>query len=121
MPVFLDLPERVTPENPCLNCGKLLDRATPVNDPDAKPHEGAISICFACGHVMQFDAHGKFVPLSDEAALAIAGDPDFLRIANARGAAWRAYQKSKAKRTNRDQSENGTATLVGRPCQTAKS
>ena len=41
----------------CLNCGAELDAATNVEKVDDKviPHDGDVSVCSGCGHVMIFE------------------------------------------------------------------
>jgi hypothetical protein len=102
------------PRQACLNCGKKLDMAAAADRSGVAPHKGALTICWDCGHIMEFGDNGEFLPLSDEAALSIAGDKEFLRIVEARGAARRNYEKWKANRTNQDQDENGKPTLMDR-------
>jgi hypothetical protein len=67
-------PDHVTESCACLNCGKTLNRATPVNDVDG-PYPGAITICVMCGHIMAFADDMSFRELTVEETLAVAGDP----------------------------------------------
>jgi hypothetical protein len=67
-----------TPETRCLNCGKLIDGATPVGGGRA-PQEGDISICLDCHHLMIYDANMRVRALTDEEVVEIAGEPEVLR------------------------------------------
>jgi hypothetical protein len=64
-------------KNKCINCSEVLDMATSVEH-EVEPHEGAIAVCGACGHVMAFDPQLKFRELTDEEILAVAGSKDLL-------------------------------------------
>jgi hypothetical protein len=66
-----------TPESHCLNCGKLIDGATPV-DGGRAPQEGDISICLDCHHLMIYDANVRVRALTDEEIVEIAGEPEML-------------------------------------------
>ncbi len=52
---------------------------------DVKPHEGAISVCFQCGHIHAFGPDLRFRPLTDAEIVEIAGDPEIVLIGNIRG------------------------------------
>lgn len=69
---------------PCLGCGAMLDRASPM-DEGKKPHAGAITVCWTCGHVQAFDSDLNFRPLSDEETIDIAGHPEIVAVNNMRG------------------------------------
>jgi DNA-directed RNA polymerase subunit N (RpoN/RPB10) len=68
---------------PCLNCGKLLDSATGINDANAVA-PGCITICFSCGHVMAFDDNLMFRELTDEEVIEVAGDPRLVEFSKLR-------------------------------------
>jgi hypothetical protein len=72
-----------TPPNLCLECGKVVDSATNVEN--QRPSPGMFAICFYCGHVMAFDAALRLRPLTDEEMLEAAGDPRILAIQAGRG------------------------------------
>jgi len=74
----------IMPNNACLNCGDIMDRATSV-DHEFKPHEGAIAVCLKCGHIMSFDAQLKFRELTDEEIIDVSGNKTILDIQKARG------------------------------------
>jgi hypothetical protein len=83
----VDLKETRMEPNPCLNCGTVLDAATSVNkENDLVPYEGAISICFNCGHIMAFGKDLKFRELNDEEIKDIAGDKTLIAAQKARAA-----------------------------------
>ena len=64
-------------KNKCINCGYMLDMATSVQH-EVEPHEGAIAVCGACGHVMAFDPQMKFRELTDEEIVDVAGSKHLL-------------------------------------------
>lgn len=72
-----------TPENACLDCGKVLDAAFGVGH-RSKPHPGGITICMDCGHVQVFDGQLKFRALTDQEIIDIAGDEVILITQKAR-------------------------------------
>jgi hypothetical protein len=89
VPAFLfDSNDVRTKPTPCLNCGKLLDACTPVKNHDAKPDEGSLSLCWACGHLQVFQADGTFRELTGEEVVEVAGDPDII-MANTMRGPWR--------------------------------
>jgi hypothetical protein len=55
----------------------MLDMATSL-DTDVEPHEGAIAVCGACGHVMAFNAKSEFRELTDEEIVSVAGSKGLL-------------------------------------------
>lgn len=68
------------PANACLRCGALLDAATNAQlGNDSQPHEGAISICRECGHLMAFTADSRFRELTDEERAKVENHPDVQR------------------------------------------
>lgn len=69
----------------CLGCGQVLDAATVTDGKDVEPHEGAISLCWYCGHLQAFDAELKFRPLTDEEIVEIAGHPEIVLANTIRG------------------------------------
>jgi hypothetical protein len=58
----------------------MIDAQTSINH-ENDPEEGAIAIC-RCGHIMGFDAHLKFRPLTDQEVISIAGNPEVVKIQN---------------------------------------
>jgi hypothetical protein len=72
------------PEQPCLACGHLLDVATATN-PGHYPKEGAISLCWRCGHLQAFGPDLKFRPLTDAEMTEVAGHPAIVAANNIRG------------------------------------
>lgn len=44
----------------CPKCGKTLNSATSVDDPNAIPKEGDLSVCFGCGTLLEYE-EGWFV------------------------------------------------------------
>jgi DNA-directed RNA polymerase subunit RPC12/RpoP len=79
------------PKNKCLDCGKAMDGATSVEHTE-KPHEGSVSICFYCGHIMIFDEKLKFRELTDSEIIELAAHPTILRIQKARGQVLEKYR-----------------------------
>jgi hypothetical protein len=73
-----------TTENHCLNCGELIDAATPV-DGGRAPQTGDISICLDCHHLMVYDADMKVRALTNEEMVEIAGDSALIRAMKALG------------------------------------
>jgi DNA-directed RNA polymerase subunit N (RpoN/RPB10) len=69
----------VTTPCACLNCGKVLDRATPMSDTDG-PSPGAITVCLTCGHIMAFADNLAFRELTDEEVKEIAGNRTIIAI-----------------------------------------
>jgi hypothetical protein len=75
------------PESSCLNCGKVLDGATVVDEENAvRPVPGSISVCIHCGHVMAFDEKMQFRELTDDEIVEIAGDERLVAISRAMAA-----------------------------------
>lgn len=74
-------------ESHCLGCGTHLDAATHVNDSGKEyvPDDGAITICYKCGHVMAFDADTRLRELNTEEMYAVAGNKTLLLIVEAIG------------------------------------
>jgi hypothetical protein len=62
----------------CLGCGKVLDGATVTDGRDVKPHPGAVSICFSCGHIQMFADDMSFRPLTDDEIYEVAGHPELV-------------------------------------------
>ncbi len=60
----------------CHNCGTLNDDATDINNPDARPTEGDVSVCFYCAALALFtgDGYGTRAPTEEE-RLALLADP----------------------------------------------
>jgi hypothetical protein len=69
------------PKDACLNCGHELNAASNTTG-DAQPEPGDITICFYCGHLMEFDADLRLVKPSDATLSEIAGVPGFIRAMN---------------------------------------
>jgi hypothetical protein len=67
---------------PCLGCGKILDTSAPAGG--QRPHEGALSICWHCGHIQVFDEKMRFRPLTDDEIIEIAGHPALVAAMNIR-------------------------------------
>jgi hypothetical protein len=68
---------------PCLGCGKILDTSSPAGNQE-RPHEGALSICWDCGHVQVFDENLRFRPPTDDEIVEIAGHPAMVAALNIR-------------------------------------
>jgi acetyl-CoA carboxylase beta subunit len=83
------------PQSPCLNCGKLLDGATCI-DNDSMPDPGDVTICIYCGHLMMFDAQMRLRDLSDEKVRQVAGDGRIVAVQRARRVLERRAIESKA-------------------------
>jgi hypothetical protein len=72
-------------KNACLNCGKILDGATAIDEEGAvRPTPGAITVCMYCGHLMAFDERLHFRELTDAEIIEIAGDERLIAINRAR-------------------------------------
>jgi hypothetical protein len=72
-------------ENACLNCGKVLDGATAIDqEGEIRPTPGSITVCMYCGHLMAFDEQLHFRALTDEEIINIAGDERLIAINRAR-------------------------------------
>jgi len=76
--------ESHTPAAYCTNCKKLVDGATAISDPKARPHKGDFTICIYCGHVMIFDKGLTLRDLTDVEMVEIAGNRDVIKIQTAR-------------------------------------
>ncbi len=72
---------------PCPSCGKDLDSAFCATDPDARPKNGDLNICFYCGHFMSYNDDGSFRELTEIEMYEIAGNPDIIAIMKAMAAA----------------------------------
>jgi len=76
------------PPSACTNCGELLDMATGVtedlNDDPMPGVRECFTICIRCGHIMTFAEDLTLRDLTDEEALAVAGDKRMLAIQRAR-------------------------------------
>jgi hypothetical protein len=77
------------PATTCLTCGHRLDRAAALDDPDARPEPGAITLCIRCATVFVIDETlGLRLPTREEwDAFSIA---DLAAITRARAAIDRA-------------------------------
>lgn len=85
-----------TIETKCLGCGTRIDAATQIVREDgevAKPHEGAVTICLHCGHVMIYaDDHGRLRNPTEEELAELAADEAIVRFNNLRGPVLKAYE-----------------------------
>lgn len=71
------------PNPKCPACSTVMEGAVdPTGNEVAKP--GAISLCFSCGHLMAFTETMGLRDLNDEEMLAIAGDPDLIKLQKVR-------------------------------------
>jgi len=86
--------ENILPEQKCLNCGVITDRASGVISDDLVtgpviPEPGSITICIECGHIMAFAGDLTFRQLTDDEMKQVAGDPRIIAAQTARLAAKR--------------------------------
>ena len=72
-----------TPASRCSSCGTVNDAATSVEG-DKTPDEGSITVCLWCGHIMAYDTDLKLRELTNEEAIAVAGDKRILAIQRGR-------------------------------------
>jgi len=72
------------PESFCFACGDKMDAAVNIDGTSA-PHEGCLTVCLRCGHVMAFAADLKLRELTELEMYNIAGDPQLLAIQQVRG------------------------------------
>jgi hypothetical protein len=67
-----------TPESKCLNCGKVMDRASNPDGDHGPPEEGCLTLCIRCGAVMAFDRNLGLRGLTDQEIDEITSDPDYM-------------------------------------------
>lgn len=60
----------------CPSCGKLLSGATSLNEEDALPSPGDISVCMDCATILKFDNDLRLVAISNEE---FAGYPEDIK------------------------------------------
>lgn len=90
-----------TPENYCLNCGKLVDAASGQHE--HTPKEGDISICFYCSHIMAFDAQLRLRDLNNEEIQYVAGNKKIIKHLEALAN----FRKEKSKNENPTDQKRG--------------
>jgi hypothetical protein len=61
-----DLDTTRTPANFCLKCGYLIDAASSIRQPDAKPKAGDVSMCINCGALSRFRVDLTLEPLGQQ-------------------------------------------------------
>jgi hypothetical protein len=74
----MNAPDHRLKPSACLGCGRLLDGATVTDGEDRRPHPGAVSVCFYCGHVQIFGDDMGFRQLTDDEVIEIAGHPELV-------------------------------------------
>jgi hypothetical protein len=77
-PTYMKIGETSDLEVNCLNCGATLYKATSLNC-DEKPHEGAITICSECGHIMGLDFKLNVRELTGQEIVDLAGNPEVIK------------------------------------------
>lgn len=77
----------------CLDCGRELDTATSF-DSKQQPKPGDISICLHCGNVMVFADDLSLRELTEQDAHDIAGDPNLLKLQEARAKAMKQQKRN---------------------------
>jgi hypothetical protein len=85
----------------CLACGEVLDSSSRVENDDAKPGPGDVSICLYCHHVMVYaDEALTLRNPTDEEIIDMAGDPSLLLCMRALGAfkQWEATRAAASRR-----------------------
>ena len=60
-------------QNPA--CGRRIEGATCVSDPDAVPGPGTVTLCLYCGHIMVFTENMTLRDPTVAEYMQIAGDP----------------------------------------------
>ena len=73
-----------TPDEKCLACGHIVNRASNLTDEKRKPTAGDVSICLQCGHLMGFNDDMTLRELTSDEMYQIAGDKRILGIQKAR-------------------------------------
>lgn len=66
------------PENTCLNCGYLIDRARVCDSPITRPRPNDVTICMKCGEILIFDHELKFRKPNKDDLDSIATDTNLL-------------------------------------------
>ena len=66
------------PENTCLHCGYLIDRARACDSPITRPRPHDVTICTKCGEIMIFDHELKFRKPNDNDLRSIAKDTNLM-------------------------------------------
>ena len=74
-----------TPDNNCLNCGKVLTAASSFEAPRQGPEPGDIAICISCAHLHCYTSDLRLRQPTDEEIVEIAGDPEIVRMMKALG------------------------------------
>ena len=74
------------PASVCLNCGKRLNAAATMEDMNARPDPGDMTVCFYCGHLMAFADDLSMRELTDEEILDAGGNETILEIQKMRAA-----------------------------------
>jgi len=62
------------PENTCLRCGYMCDRASVCDSPITRPRPDDVTVCMKCGEIMIFDHELKFRKPNDDDLKSIATD-----------------------------------------------
>jgi len=62
------------PENTCLCCGYIIDRACVCDSPITRPRPNDVTICMKCGEIMIFDHELKFRKPNKDDLLSIGGN-----------------------------------------------
>jgi len=65
--------------NSCLNCGKAIDAAAPVEIGARPPQPGDIAICLGCAHIHIYADDLTLRQPRDDEMVEIAGDQDILK------------------------------------------
>jgi len=73
------------PRSVCPSCSEPNDMAMGTQ-PGTKPHPGALSVCWKCGHVMVFAEDLTLRDPTDAELINIAGDKHMLKVQAARAA-----------------------------------
>ena len=66
------------PENNCLCCGYLIDRASVCDSPITRPRSNDVTICVNCGEIMIFDHELKLRKPNDNDLRSIATDTNLM-------------------------------------------
>jgi hypothetical protein len=76
--------ESDVPAAACTNCGRVNNAATVVNEIDAGPSPGDVTVCMYCGHIMAFAKDLSLRDLTTDEMVEVAGDPRVIAIQKAR-------------------------------------
>jgi len=82
----------------CLNCRKMLDSHTEINeeiDEKRSPNPGDITVCSRCGHIMIYNKQLKFRKPTDKELIEIAGDKRIVKLNEVREAIFEKDKRSK--------------------------